>query len=137
MPARKKTRRRRRRKTQKGGFVLPYLKAFARLVHKDRRLHKAKLRRYHKVSKRVLGTGMKSHRHVNKKVMSTLYSLFIMPARKKTRRRRRRKTQKGGFILPYLMAFGGQAYKDRKLLKARLRQRKKMFKRTLGGRHVR
>ena len=58
MPARKKRQRRRQRKTQKGGFVLPYLKAFARLVHKDRRLHKAKLRKYHKVSKRVLGAGM-------------------------------------------------------------------------------
>ena len=58
IPAPKKTRRRRRRKTQKGGFVLPYIKAFARLVHKDRKLHKSKLRRYHKVSKRVLGTVM-------------------------------------------------------------------------------
>ena len=62
----------------------------------------------------------------------TRSSFVTMPARKKKRQRRRRKTQKGGFILPYVKALGGQMYKDRKLHKTLWRRNLPMLKRVLG-----
>ena len=46
-----------RRKIQKGG-IFPYLKAAAKRLYKDRKLHKAHWRKHGKLLKRVLGTGM-------------------------------------------------------------------------------